>query len=451
MHKNEGIPTWRGIFVFWLPLFATWLMMSVEGPFLAAIIARLAEPKYNLAAYGVAFSFALIVEAPIIMIMSASTALVTNRRSYLMLRNFTNSANGIITLIMIILVLPPVFPLVAEGLIGLPPKVAHLTHLTTALLLPWPAAIGVRRFYQGLLIRNNRTRLVAYGTVIRLGGMAGTALLLYLLADLPGSVAGAISLSVGVTAEAATSYFMARRTVRDALNTVDDSDEGMTYRSIYRFYYPLAMTSILALGVHPLITFFLGQSRMPLESLAVLPVINSLVFIFRSFGLSYQEVAIAKVGKKFEGYIPVRNFAIGLGACAMAGLALIAFTPLADIWFRLLSGLTVELAHFALLPTQLLVLIPAASVLLSFQRAMLVASKRTAPITLATGLEVTTIILVLVVAVWQFDMIGAVAASIALFIGRLVANSWLTPPLLRAVRKARISPDASKEGEKNNA
>jgi Na+-driven multidrug efflux pump len=68
--------TLKRIFVFWVPLAATWLMMSVEGPFLAAIIARLTDPKYNLAAYGVAFSFALIIEAPIIMIMSASTALV---------------------------------------------------------------------------------------------------------------------------------------------------------------------------------------------------------------------------------------------------------------------------------------------------------------------------------------------------------------------------------------
>jgi hypothetical protein len=52
--------TYKKIFVFWMPLAATWLMMSVEGPFLAAVIARLAEPKYNLAAYGVAFSFSQI-------------------------------------------------------------------------------------------------------------------------------------------------------------------------------------------------------------------------------------------------------------------------------------------------------------------------------------------------------------------------------------------------------
>ena len=67
---NESL-TIRKIFVFWVPLAATWLMMATEGPFLAAVIARLADPKYNLAAYGVAFSFALFIEAPGIMMMSA--------------------------------------------------------------------------------------------------------------------------------------------------------------------------------------------------------------------------------------------------------------------------------------------------------------------------------------------------------------------------------------------
>lgn len=437
MPQNESIPTYRGILVFWLPLLATWLMMSVEGPFLAAVIARLAEPKFNLAAYGVAFSFALIVEAPIIMMMSASTALVSNRASYLKLRNFTVLLNGGITLVMIILILPPVFPLIAEGLIGLPHDVAQLTHLGTALLLPWPGAIGFRRFYQGLLIRNDLTRRVAYGTIIRLASMAGSALLLYLLTDIPGVAVGAIALSVGVTLEALASRVMAHATIHQHLVNLDSSDEGMSFSSIFRFYYPLALTSLLALGVHPMITFFLGQSRMALESLAVMPVINSLVFIFRSFGLSYQEVAIAKYGKDFRGYLPVRNFAAGLGAAAVLGLALIAYTPLADLWFVVLSGLTRDLADFALLPVQLLVLIPGASVLLSYQRATLVSAKRTGPITLATGLEVGTIILMLIVGIAIFDLVGAVAAAIALFIGRLVANGWLWRPVARAVRAMR--------------
>jgi len=64
-------------------------MMAVEGPFLAAVIARLADAKFNLAAYGVAYSFALLVEAPVIMLMSASTALVEDTVSFRRLRVFS--------------------------------------------------------------------------------------------------------------------------------------------------------------------------------------------------------------------------------------------------------------------------------------------------------------------------------------------------------------------------
>ena len=79
--------TYKKIFYFWLPLAATWIMMSIEGPFLAALIARSLEPKFNLAAYGVAYSLALIIEAPVIMIMSASLALVKDSQSFYKLRN----------------------------------------------------------------------------------------------------------------------------------------------------------------------------------------------------------------------------------------------------------------------------------------------------------------------------------------------------------------------------
>ena len=166
---SEPTLTRGPIFRFWLPLAATWLMMAVEGPFLAAVIARLSEPIYNLAAYGVSFSLALVVEAPVIMLMSAATALARNRLSYLRLRTFTHVLNASVTLVMAVALLPPVFNAVAYGLIGLPPEVASRTHIALLILLPWPAAIGIRRLYQGVLIRHRLTRRVAYGTVARLG------------------------------------------------------------------------------------------------------------------------------------------------------------------------------------------------------------------------------------------------------------------------------------------
>ena len=193
------------IFKFWLPLAATWLMMSVEGPYLSALIARLAEPKFNLAAYGIAFSLALIIEAPVIMMMSASTALVKNYQSFKQLRKFNYILSASLTLAIIILTVPPIFYFITDDLIGLPGEVSYLTHIAVVILIPWPGAIGYRRFYQGILIRNNLTRLVAYGTIIRLISMTITAFLFYKFTDVPGVVVGASALSTAVICEAIAS------------------------------------------------------------------------------------------------------------------------------------------------------------------------------------------------------------------------------------------------------
>lgn len=433
MTNSDSRLTLKHIFLFWLPLAATWLMMSVEGPFLSALIARLADPKFNLAAYGVAFSFALIIEAPVIMMMSASTALVKDLDSFKKLRNFTYALNGLITLVMLILIIPPIFYFIAEDLIGLPNKVAYLTHIATIILLPWPATIGYRRFYQGILIRNNLTRRVAYGTIIRITSMAATALIFFLFFDVPGVVVGASALSVAVTFEAAASKIMAWKIVKSL--SVNENLEKLNYKGIYDFYYPLAITSLLTLGVQPLVTFFIGQSRMSLESLAVMPVITSFVFIFRSLGLSYQEVVIALIGERSENYKPLRNFAAILGLTLTAVLITIAFTPLSNLWFEDVSGLSNALSRFAETPLMIMSLFPMLTVLISFQRAALVNSKITKPITFGTALEFLMIIIVLYITIEWFSLVGAIAATISFVIGRISANTYLTPPFLKALRK----------------
>lgn len=438
MEKRQPELTLRQIFVFWVPLAATWLMMSTEGPFLSAIIARLADPKYNLAAYGVAFAFALIIESPIIMIMSASTKLVRNGEAYRKLRNFTHLLNGLITVAMLICIYPPVFHKIAYDMIGLPPAVAELTHWAFVVLLPWPGAIGFRRFYQGIMIRNNRTRLVAYGTVVRLVTMSLTALVLYFFSTLPGAVIGAAALAAGVTLEAIASRVMAHGIVRRLMDELRNpgsisASPNLTYRQIARFYYPLALTPIIAMGTHPLVTFFMGQGRFAIESLAVYPVIHSLVFIFRSMGLSFMEVVITLLGEENEGRVPLRNFALIVGGVITAILTLIAFTPLNELWFHHISGLSRELTEFARTPTRLFVLMPALSVLMSLQRGTLVNNGHNTPISWATVLEVGSLVAILILTIHYLAWVGAVAAVTAIVLGRLLANAYLVFPYFRVV------------------
>ena len=410
-------------------------MMAAEGPFLAAIIARLADPKFNLAAHGIAFAFAVLVEAPVIMLMSASTALAKDAVSFKRLRTFTYALNGIVTATMLVLLLPPLFDRLMMGVLGLPPEVAHLTHGALLILIPWPGAIGYRRFYQGILIREGATRLVALGTALRLVTMSVTAVVLYVFVKPPGVYVGATALTLGVIVEAVASRWMARRAVRAVVNREPDTPL-LSYHRIIHFYYPLALTSVIGLAVQPMLTFFMGRAPSPLESLAVYPVVHALSFIFRAMGLSYQEVAIALMGDRFEHVRPLAVFATLLGLASSVGLGLVALTPLASVWYETISGLSSELAQFAIPATIVLVPLPALSVLLSFQRALLVVGHNTRPIGGATFLEVGGVAVLFIIMINTTTIPGVTAAVIAFLGGRVAGVFYLVPPCLRAVRAA---------------
>ncbi|MGC9311827.1 MAG: hypothetical protein ACP5IA_03970, partial [Sediminispirochaetaceae bacterium] len=88
MEIRETQLTQRRILIFWIPLAAMWLFMSVEQPGINAVIARLADPKINLAAYGITISLSLIIESPIIQMLTAATALSDSRHNYRKLLTF---------------------------------------------------------------------------------------------------------------------------------------------------------------------------------------------------------------------------------------------------------------------------------------------------------------------------------------------------------------------------
>ena len=413
--------------------------MAAEGPFLAAMIARMPGPEFNLGAYGVAFALAILIEAPVIMLMSAATSLVRDRISYLKMRNFSRGLILGTTLLLLIVLVPGVYRWLTETLLQLPAEVADLTYGALWFFLPWPSAIGYRRFLQGVLIRAGKTRLVAVGTLIRLLAMTVAALLGYLLLDIPGAWVGGLALGTGVTVEAIAARFMAAETVRDLLAEEGNSSytgRTVTYRAIATFYLPLALTSLIGLTIQPLLTFFMGRSVSPVESLAIYPVVHSLSFFFRSVGFAYQDAAIALIGERFEHYRELRRFCFTLGAVTTAGLALVAFTPLFQLWFTVLSGLTPELTSFALIPARIIVPLPFLSVLLSFQRAILVEGRRTQHITWASVIEVTTVAVLFLTLGFGFEVVGATAAFTAFLGGRLLSTVYLVPGCASVLRES---------------
>ena len=332
----------------WAPLAASWLTMGLEGPIVSAVMARLADPEVNLAAYGgVVLPVALLIEAPIMMLLTASTALAKDLASYRLMYRFMMLAGLALTLLHALLAFTPLYDVVIGTLLGPPEVVRRPAQLGLMLMLPWTWAIAYRRYHQGLLIRHDRSHHVTIGTFVRLLTLC-VALAAAALAGASGIVAGGLAIGLAVTAEAVYAGVQAGPVVRGPLAAAPAIDPPLRLPAFWAFYAPLAVTSVVSLVVQPLGSA--AMSRMPeaLASLAAWPVVGGLLFMFRSLGFAFNEVVVAMLDRP-GAYRALRRFTLSLGAAVLAGTALVAFTPLSRLWFTGVSGLSPELTRLATL------------------------------------------------------------------------------------------------------
>src|SRR4030066_864823 len=121
--ETQPFPLER-IFRSWWPLAASWMLMGAELPALSAVVARLANPEINLAAYGgVVFPLALIIESPIIMLLAASTALSKDWNSYRKLYRFMMVSGAGLTVLHILVAFTPLYYVVVETILGAPQEI----------------------------------------------------------------------------------------------------------------------------------------------------------------------------------------------------------------------------------------------------------------------------------------------------------------------------------------
>ena len=160
------------IFRTWLPLAASWILMGAELPLLSATIARLEDPTIHLAAYSsIVFPLALVIESPIIMMLTASTALSRDQNSYEKLWKVMTWMSFVLTLLHVAIAFTPFYDTVVELLVKDPEALAKIREpgrIGLQIMTPWTWSIAHRRFHQGVLIRFGKAGVVGWGTGVRL-------------------------------------------------------------------------------------------------------------------------------------------------------------------------------------------------------------------------------------------------------------------------------------------
>lgn len=399
--------------------------MGLELPVVSAVMARLAQPEISLAAYGgVVFPLSMIVEAPIIMLLSASVALSRDWNSYRILRRYMLGAGAALTVVHALIAFTPLYDLIVGGLIHPPPEVLGPARIGLMIMTPWTWSIAYRRFQQGVLIRFGRSQLVGIGTMIRLGANILVLGIGYALGSFPGIVVGSAAVACGVMAEALFIGFAVRPVLRGPLRSAPPVPVPLSRRSFLDFYVPLALTSLLGLLGLPILSAALGRMPRPLESLAVWPVISGLTFTLRSLGYAFNEVVVALLDR--PGFGPVlRRFSRILGAVTSGVLILIALTPLARGYFGRLSGLSPELTELASKGILFVVLMPGLAGIQSWFQGVLVHARRTRAITESVVIYLGATALALLPGIWNDSVAGLFIGLTALVFGSAAQVGWL--------------------------
>jgi hypothetical protein len=369
------------IFKTWWPLAASWLLMGIELPAVSATMARLADPEINLAAYGgVVFPLSLIVEAPIIMLLAASTALSKDKPSYIKVRRFMMVTSGILTCLHILIAFSPLYYLIVERILGVPEVIIEPARIGLMIMTPWTSSIAYRRFNQGVLIRFGQSQAVGIGTVIRLTADALVLVFGLLIASIDGIIVATSAVIAGVICEAVYSRIVVKPIVEGPLENAPIVKPPLDLSAFLKFYVPLAMTSLLFLLTNPIISAAVSRMPQALDSLAVWPVISGLIFIFRSPGMAYNEVVVALLDEP-RSSLNLRKFALYLSLITSGLLLFAAITPVANFWFGQISALTQKLSQMAQNGLWLAILIPASNVWQSWYQGVLVYDRKTRGIT----------------------------------------------------------------------
>lgn len=408
----------------WLPLVASWMLMSIELPAINAIIARLQNAEINLAAYGgVVYPIALTIEAPVIMLLAAATALSRDWISYQRLKKITLWIGGILTALHLTIALTPIYDFIVNVLLQVPEALVEPGRIGLLFLTPWTLAIAYRRFQQGTMIRFGHSHMVGETTLVRLVTVSIVLVIGITLKTIPGTLLAGLAQGLGVSAEAIYAGLRIRKILPD-IKTAPPAARPLTIKRFVSFYLPLALTSSLWLLWLPLISGTVSRMPDPLESLAIWSVVSGLLFMFRSPGVAYNETVVALLEEPRSFHV-LQKFSRVASLITVSVAILFVVTPLSELWFGTIASLPPDRVEIARITLAFGIPLTILSVYISLFQGLIVNREKTGPVAEAVVVFLLSLGAVLVTGVLTETFKGVYVASAAFMIAHLTQGLWL--------------------------
>ncbi|MFC2030537.1 hypothetical protein ACFLWA_07415 [Chloroflexota bacterium] len=420
-------PSVRQMLHLWLPLAASIVMMVLEPSTINVALSRTSSPELALAAFGVAFSLALLIEAPIIMLLDASVARSTDRAAFSMMRRFSVVLGLAVTALGLLISLTPLYGLIVEGLMNIPSDLAAVARPTAKVLSFWFLPIAWRRTHQGVLIRADHTAIITVATGVRLVTLAGGVVAGLLLFPDYGVVVAGLAMVVSVTVEAILITVASRPVIQSGHfgpEAPSASQPALTMRGLWRFYRPLVVTTFLRQSTRPALNIGIAASQMPRASLAAWPVAWGAAILIAGPAWSLQQLTTALASDE-RAALRVRRFNLVVSALFTLVLGLVAFTPLYGLVMGGIYNLSANLQELARPALMLMAFLPLLMGTQAFYRGLLIRSGGTGIVRTAMIVNVGTVLVTMLVSVTLLSLSGVTLAALATMAGMVAELGWL--------------------------
>ncbi|MFW6390098.1 MAG: hypothetical protein ACOCZT_03215 [Halanaerobiales bacterium] len=398
----------------------TSVLMMTTHSFFNAALSRLPSPQIYISAFAVAKSLMHIFESPIMMIRQAVSTLVYNAESYFRVRKFFIILTILTVAILGITAFTGVSEWIYRNIIGVKGRVLEEAMTILIIFTFFPAAAALRNFMQGVAVILNRTLLFSFATTGRLLYVLLLIFLVEKLTFLPGAVFAGLMFFTAVALEGIIIFTGVKLTEKNIPEKIENmkeknihSQNQMTQIYIFKFFWPLIITSIIHMAAMPMVNMGLARSITPEIAISSFAVAWSLGLFFLSPGFMYHQLIINYYNNNKANKKSLKKFGLYMGLIIAGTLGLVSFSNIGIYILRNWIGATKTISILAIDVLKLMILLTPIILGREFYWGILMKKNKTryvskAKIVNIIGL-VSSIIVLLIIKPHNSAIIGALA------------------------------------------
>ena len=414
---------------------ATSVLMMTTHSFFNAALSRLPSPEIYLAAFAVAKSVMHIFESPIMMVRQTVSTLVYNRQSYSKVKKFFIIVTLLTVGIMSLVAFTDMSEWLFSQIMGVEGRVLEEAIIIFSVFAFFPAAAALRNFMQGIAVKLDRTPLFTVATFFRLIYVFILIFLVDKLVFLPGSIFAGLMFFTAVGLEGIVIFTGVKITEKDISGKIKEKTGGekaithkqkkLTHRYIFRFFWPLIITSIIHMGVAPLVNMGLARTVSPEIAISAYTVAWNLGILIISPSFMYHQQIINFFDKSPAKTAALKKFGFYIGIIMFLILALLAFTKAGFFVMCNWIGVSELIAELARDVLRLMVFMPPIVMAREFYWGILMKENKTGFVSRGKTINLFSLIVVIIVLLIIMPSNPAIIGALAVIVAESMEALYL--------------------------